>query len=255
MFCIKKIIKNKYYKMLFFIKQNQIRKNSLSKKYANVEVFYDPKRNIGDTLNPLLFEYLKNYFSLSGVTRKKYIVLLMIGSIIGYVDLDCSIWGSGILEPDHINHINSTKYIKRKFYAVRGPLTRKALIDIGYNVPEVYGDPAILLPKIYYPRGVTKKYKVSVIPHFVDKTKKCENLHYINVLTDDYKSFIDEVLSSEIVISSSLHGIIIAEAYGVPAIWLKNNKLNEFKEKAESYLLNPIYVVYCSPESNISEAL
>ena len=38
---------------------------------------------------------------------------------------------------------------------------------------------------------------------------------------------IDEITESNLVISSSLHGIIIAEAYGVPAIWLHNNECSQ----------------------------
>jgi pyruvyltransferase len=37
-------------------------------------------------------------------------------------------------------------------------------------------------------------------------------------LTTDYQSFIDSLCSAKRVISSSLHGIILAEAYGVPAV-------------------------------------
>lgn len=40
----------------------------------------------------------------------------------------------------------------------------------------------------------------------------------IDIKTNDYKKFIDELLSVEYVISSSLHGIILAESYGIPAI-------------------------------------
>jgi len=42
---------------------------------------------------------------------------------------------------------------------VRGPLTRKRLIEIGCNCPPVYGDPALLLP-LYYNQIVSKKYQL-----------------------------------------------------------------------------------------------
>lgn len=35
--------------------------------------------------------------------------------------------------------------------SVRGPVTRNILMDLGYDVPSVYGDPAILLPLFYNP--------------------------------------------------------------------------------------------------------
>lgn len=40
--------------------------------------------------------------------------------------------------------------------------------------------------------------------------------------TNDYKSVIDEIVSSEIVYTSSLHGIILAESYGVPSVFFRS---------------------------------
>ena len=41
-------------------------------------------------------------------------------------------------------------------------------------------------------------------------------------MTDDCNRTIDEIVNSKLVISGSLHGIIIAESYGVPAILMSN---------------------------------
>ena len=46
----------------------------------------------------------------------------------------------------------------------------------------------------------------------------------IDIVTNDWKATIDEIANSELIISSSLHGIIIAEAYGVPAILLNKTE-------------------------------
>lgn len=52
-------------------------------------------------------------------------------------------------------------------------------------------------------------------------------LHYIEIKTIDYEYFTNQLIQSEMVISSALHGIILAEAYGIPAIYLKDNKINQ----------------------------
>ena len=43
----------------------------------------------------------------------------------------------------------------------------------------------------------------------------------ISMNTNDYKMVISEILASEIVYTSSLHGIILAETYGVPAVFFR----------------------------------
>ena len=47
------------------------------------------------------------------------------------------------------------------------------------------------------------------------------DLIVIDICTADYKDFVHKLLSCEKIISSSLHGIILAESYGVPAVLLK----------------------------------
>ena len=48
----------------------------------------------------------------------------------------------------------------------------------------------------------------------------------ISPLVSNFRSFIDEIISKELIVSSSLHGIILAEAYGVPAVLLADNRKN-----------------------------
>lgn len=130
--------------------------------------------------------------------------------------------GAGIMNAKNIaGLIRRAAYVNLDIRAVRGPITRELLLKTGYQCPEVYGDPAILMPYIYNP-PVEKKYKVSLILHHLSRSKEMEEFHMIDVASFDYKKFIDEIVASEMVISSSLHGIIVAETYGVPALFLNN---------------------------------
>ena len=56
----------------------------------------------------------------------------------------------------------------KKIHAVRGPLTKAKLDSEGIACPEVFGDLALLMPEIYDP-SFKKKYKVGILPHYVDK--------------------------------------------------------------------------------------
>lgn len=189
-----------------------------SKNMVNINYCHDFK-NLGDNISPILVEYAANTYGIDiNKPIKSTQHLYAVGSIITAGAQDCTIWGSGILNTKILGRMKSRKLDVR---AVRGPLTRLILLEHGYEVPEVYGDPAILMPLIYNP-SVDKKYPVSVITHMneVDYSLNKE-IHQINIKTDDYKTFVDEIKSSELIISSSLHGIIFAEMYGVKAILLK----------------------------------
>lgn len=173
--------------------------------------------NIGDYLSIVVCEYLLNKKGLSLDTKiegNKH--LYTIGSIIQGGAQNATIWGSGIKNGVNDLSILSRKIRKLDIRLVRGPETRKVLIESGYTCPELYGDPAILMPLIYKPKITEKKEYIVVLHHAT--TRKIENS--ITPLSNDYKGFIDNLANSKLVISSSLHGIILAETYGVPAILL-----------------------------------
>lgn len=150
------------------------------------------------------------------ITPKHY---LAIGSIITVATKKSIVWGSGI--------ISKTDEVKNAtFLAVRGPKTRQHLLKQNYSVPEVYGDPAILLPNFYNPK-IEKRYNLGIIPHYVDNSifEKKEllnkNISLINFLTNNIENTVDEIIECDKILSSSLHGVIVAHSYGIPALWIK----------------------------------
>ena len=182
-----------------------------------------PKENYGDLLGKYLVEKISNKkvvwsnpgkFSIRDWFSPIYVT---IGSILAQVNKKCVVWGSGIISKDYVIK-------KAKFFAVRGPQTRKLLLEQGHEVPEVYGDPAILLPRYYNPE-IPKEYKLGIVPHYNDFKdvknwlKNKDEILLIDLMTNDIEATTNQFLKCEQIISSSLHGIIIAHAYGIPAIW------------------------------------
>jgi pyruvyltransferase len=183
------------------------------------------KENYGDFLGKYLVEKISGKLVVFAWPKRWSFrdyyqpVYVTIGSILTHVNHKCIVWGSGIISQEY-----SIK--KAKFLAVRGPQTRKFLLNLGYEVPEIYGDPALLLPLFFAPK-VEKKYKYGVVPHYSDY-KKVEkwfkdstDVHLIDMITTDIESKTIEFLQCEKIVSSSLHGIIVAHAYGIPAVWQK----------------------------------
>jgi len=189
------------------------------------------ENNWGDALNPILIQSFtgkKPILSTEVLNIKKNDVYSVIGSILDIPsEENLVIWGSGFRS-------NNSQFRKKpkKIYAVRGPRTRELILKQGIECPEVYGDPAILYPYLYKPK-VKKKYKLGVIPHYVD-----QNSPLLNILKKDHKILIidmlsgikkvvDDICSCERIASSSLHGIIAADAYGTPSIWIEfSNKID-----------------------------
>ena len=108
------------------------------------------------------------------------------------------------------------------------------------------GDPGLLLSK-FYPRTKPSnpKYEVGFILHYKHQNLADNNelnliagisnfrCRQIDVKTSDYKSFVNEILDCKTIVSTSLHGLIVADSYGIPNIWLqlRTFKLGEFKFK------------------------
>lgn len=181
--------------------------------------------NYGDTLAPVIHRWMLARKGLTEDTPvKNSCHLLEIGSVLAIEKFDAVVWGSGVLGPQRcISLSNQRFYRKYDIRAVRGPWTRQLLMCNGYDCPEVYGDPGVLMPLIYQPPQTTKKYPVTVVCHYQqDPPPLPEGCNLLSIRTDDYQSFIDTIAASEKVISSSLHGIIMAEAYGVPAVMLRS---------------------------------
>jgi len=158
-----------------------------------------------------------------------------IGSILSNVNPKCIVWGSGIID-------KKAKIKNATYLAVRGPQTRQFLLNSGFEVPEVYGDPALLLPRYFNPK-VEKKYKYGLVPHYNDYKIVQEwftddtEVHLIDMMTNDIESKTIEFLQCERIISSSLHGIIVAHAYGIPAVWQKfSNKVFGDDVKYHDYM-------------------
>lgn len=197
-------------------------------KYDQVNLEWVSNHNLGDELAPVIYNWMLEKKKIKKEAKINHTVHLMtVGSMIGSWDFDAVIWGSGIHLFSNINRLFLLKSLQKlDVRAVRGPITRNALKSCGHECPEVYGDPAILMPLIYCPKKIEKKNRVSIVLHYHAEQKWLLELEhqsqmkYLNIGTDNYEQYICEMLSAEKIISSSLHGIILAETYGIPAVFL-----------------------------------
>lgn len=242
-----------------YLRRNTISIGGVPSKNKSINLeWWSKKDNVGDYISKVVYDYMLNYYSLNAnKTVKKTTHLMAVGSLIGMYEFDAIVWGSGVHCMNNVRNIyKQCKYRKYDIRLLRGPITSEILKSAGYSVPDVYGDPAVIMPLIYKPNVIEKTYDVSVILHLSQKKYEIEqtkSLNYINVETHDFRYFIDEIVKSKLIISSSLHGIILAEAYGVPAVFLKNGMDNELIKFYDWYFSTNRYSVIAV--DSISDAL
>ena len=187
-------------------------------------------KNWGDDLNLHLLKLItkKHIYAANTSVIHRFFCFKnysCIGSIIGlYENKKTEIWGSGFISKE-----SSLKVYPAKIHLVRGELTRKKILEMGIDCPKLYGDPALLVSKYYNaePKG---KYKLGIIPHYVDL-----DLDYIKEFVsskndvvlidianyDRWTDVCDMIVSCDYIVSSSLHGLIAADSYQKPNLWIK----------------------------------
>lgn len=204
---------------------NRYRMDLTKSAINKVNIEYSHINNLGDSLAPIVVQWMLEREGIPvdrnvGQTRH----FVTIGSIVYRGVYDATIWGAGILNQNSAKILLAQRGLRKlDVRAVRGPRTRDALVQAGFTCPEVYGDPAILLPYIYPNETLNRGNRIGLILHHATALKGEEynkEFKCISMLTTDYKQFLYDLTECRVVISSSLHGIILAESYGIPAIYL-----------------------------------
>ena len=174
--------------------------------------------NFGDILTPYIFN--KYNFNTIHSTDINNINLYGIGSLLDNIpdNYKGNIWSSGFLMPR-----NNKKTLLKAPHAIRGKLSLSYLLYD--NSPVALGDGGLLIENVYRPSNILKKYKLGIIPHYVDiewanfDIKSFSIFKNPDVLfidsNDDVETYINKLLSCENILSSSLHGLIASDAYGI----------------------------------------
>ncbi|PPG42718.1 polysaccharide pyruvyl transferase family protein [Pseudoclavibacter sp. RFBA6] len=183
-------------------------------------------RNFGDLLGPQLTRAQHGSLAL-GSASKSGKRLLTVGSILHFAEAGDVAWGTGV--NGNAQHVPYTAELDVR--AVRGPLTREFLLQHGVeHVPEVYGDPGLLVPQLLPPARTQKATQTEyvVIPNLNELERYREHRNFVSPVSP-LASIVDAMLGAELVVGTSLHGIIVAEAFGIPARLVLPGSEHRFK--------------------------
>jgi pyruvyltransferase len=207
-----------------------------------------PFSNLGDQISPTIVAALTRR-PVSHVHFDSYDTRLVAMGTIGHQQKagTVHIWGTGFdgwtrntagaIEP--FPGFPDAKYVA---HALRGPFSRRILTNLGITAPAIFGDPAWFLPRIM-PQRPAVRHELGVVMHIVQLAEKTpeaipkpgllkyqaspnDNIKLISTFHeptwDGFKLKLEEILSCKRIISCSLHGMLIAEAYGIPCAFGPN---------------------------------
>jgi pyruvyltransferase len=175
-----------------------------------VKVYYwKGRKNFGDLLTPLL---LNKFLHLSSEwVEPEDAELVMAGSVLDKLPED---WGGIIAGAGKLHERTVLNFPNANILAVRGPLTAK-----GLKGDFILADPGLLADELA--GCADKEYNLGVVPHWTDKTLEMDSRFtkynpLIIRVDDDPIKVIRQIGLCKKIVSSSLHGIIIADAFGIP---------------------------------------
>lgn len=229
----KKVLKDKYvyykqYCCRFF--QGRVA-HLIGSVRGNVMTTFWGFNNFGDLITPVLLQKI-GYTPVNSMDVNSG-EFIFVGSILDSIHNDYNgvILGSGFLKN------NRQKQLKKAtVLGVRGEFSKKLL---GIEERVHLGDGGLILPKFFKERPA-KKYKIGIIPHYSDihdvrilnwMKNFGDSSKIISVCRDAETVFYD-ICSCEYIISSSLHGLVVADSLGISNLWIKLSDLcgsGEFK--------------------------
>lgn len=188
--------------------------------------------NFGDELTPIL---LKRIYGLeTSHSPAGSADLISTGSILE------GVWSDKVSNRERPIQVVGSGFIRdgnplppqlgAHFHSVRGFLSKNR-IEMGGDVGEIsVGDPGLLVPfAANANQPVPRRRRFGVVLHYLKAgnsgiKSSLENLlgdvRFIDIRTTDIDNFVSEMQACEVILSHSLHGLIIADALGIPNAWL-----------------------------------
>ena len=206
--------------------------------------YWNRIHNIGDAINPYVIE------AVSG--RRPFYTydehaehVLGVGSVLFMATQSSKIWGSGILDPTAPCPLLGVNNVR----AVRGTMTRDIIRrECGLSAEIALGDPGVFVDEVPEVSEMLRKVSVThaaaVIPHHalvnhpyfkaLERNADCKILDPRTSNMD----FIKSILSAEILVTQSLHGMVFAEALNKPYVWISHSVDDLWLFKFRDWLTN-----------------
>lgn len=196
------------------------------------------RRNFGDWMSPELVRELSGREVVYANAR--WADLVAVGSVLQRLTTTwwnkrVHVWGTGLM------HAGRPMRPRHHYHAVRGRLTAELL---GRTDIPAFGDPGLLVHRLLPGFATVPKCRdIGVVPHHTEQAHPgvgalCARLPGVRVvdITAPTQEFLRELAACRFVLSSSLHGLITADAFQIPNAWITiSNELRGGAFKFEDY--------------------
>lgn len=173
--------------------------------------------------------------------------LVAIGSILSrlkesFFTKTVQVWGTGFIEAVEKH---KTRHV---IHAVRGKKTAELLANVEVKA---FGDPGLLCDQLLPGhKNIPKAFNLGLVPHYKDIenpaiqafVRENPDTTIIDVFSDTLP-FLEKLASCRFILSSSLHGLIAADALEIPNGWLKLSS----KIVGEDFKFHDYYSIYDIP--------
>ncbi|MCW2767519.1 MAG: hypothetical protein JWO11_3478 [Nocardioides sp.] len=188
--------------------------------------------NFGDQLSPWLIAKMTGREVVQADPEKLH--YLAVGSILKLANANSEVWGSGSFGTEKVGKFSS----EATYSAVRGPLSRARLRALDIQCADVFGDPALLAPAYFAPK-VDQTHKYGIVARWSERrwhqAELGPGVKLIDLRTTDVEGVIEEILSCRFIVTGSLHGLIMADAYGIPSAWVMSRSAHGGEYKYFDY--------------------
>ncbi|WP_339748330.1 polysaccharide pyruvyl transferase family protein [uncultured Rubinisphaera sp.] len=210
----------------------------------------EKQNNFGDELSRFICEQLSKQWTEWAPLEDSQLV--SIGSLLAsHLNPDfCwekytgSIWGTGFMIAGEQIDLSQVKV-----FALRGRYSlNQAQINQRENI--ALGDPG-LLSHLLVRRKISQRYPLGIMPHWSDSfhpyfrgiTEKHPEICLMSPM-EPVDTIIEKICSCENILSSSLHGLIVADAFGIPNRWLRLNTGQEDVNGATLFKFRDYYSLF-----------
>ena len=174
--------------------------------------------NFGDWLSPLIVSHYtdKKVIFQSPIKMATHQHMIGLGSIGRFIKPNSVVVGTGI-STDELTLAKSANYI-----SVRGPVTARVVKESGGTDVTSFGDPGVLISRIFPVERKTTNGKVALVRHFTHKPipivleQNMEELDIFMSHPDQIKALVEALNTYDRVVTSAMHIFITCQSYGIP---------------------------------------